>query len=279
MARRGRKPITLDSAKKAAFKENLRQTGGVVTRAAELFGVSSRTAIRLIESDPELRKLVDNLRAKNKPKQTYHGTRSRFKKCTNREIIDAFEECEGVVKRASSVLGVTAKVLHSWIAKDPSLQAALADVRSRNRPPGTGRRKYDPKVIADALRKTKGMVSQAAKMVGCSHTTILQYRHDFPEVEEAVQEARTELVDIAELQLRRKVVHGETRSTLFTLQTLGKDRGFVVGASSNIGDQSYDGETGVMLVPVLGEKVDWERMVAGLGLLMPGQDPEDDDAE
>jgi hypothetical protein len=50
---------------------------------------------------------------------------------------------------------------------------------------------------------------------------------NFPEVAEAVADAREELIDIAELRLRKAVQDGEAWAIALTLKTIGKGRGYV----------------------------------------------------
>src|SRR6185295_2403415 len=87
--------------------------------------------------------------------------------------------------------------------------------------------KYSPAAMAEALTRSKGLVSIAARSLGCSPETIRQYRQRHPLVERAITDARDELVDTAELSLRKRVMEGEGWAVSLVLKTLGRDRGYV----------------------------------------------------
>jgi hypothetical protein len=84
----------------------------------------------------------------------------------------------------------------------------------------------DPERIKKALTKCKGNISQAAKALdvtrGWLHTLINQY----PECLEIVEDARQELVDLAELKMHQFVLEGQPWAVSLTLTHLGKNRGW-----------------------------------------------------
>ena len=80
--------------------------------------------------------------------------------------------------------------------------------------------------MIDALSRTKGMVYLAAKMLGCSHTTIYNYAKRHPTVQRAIDANRGEVVDVAELKLYEAIQAGEHWAVAFALRTIGKNRGY-----------------------------------------------------
>lgn len=87
--------------------------------------------------------------------------------------------------------------------------------------------RYSDKQLAEALKRSKGMVYVAAKSLGCSHNTILK-RLMKSERLRAVKEAEEGLIlDVAESRLGQRVYEGELGAIKFLLATKGKGRGYV----------------------------------------------------
>ena len=83
------------------------------------------------------------------------------------------------------------------------------------------------KQIEHAIRQTAGNLSQAAKALGVSRSTINRRVSLSPALKDVVDDVREELVDIAESALRREVVDGNITAIIFTLKTQGKSRGYI----------------------------------------------------
>lgn len=58
--------------------------------------------------------------------------------------------------------------------------------------------KYEPQHIAQALRDAEGNISEAARQIGASRTTVRKYIHEFPEVKEIYEEVNDTTGDIVE---------------------------------------------------------------------------------
>ena len=86
--------------------------------------------------------------------------------------------------------------------------------------------RYTADQVAEALRAAGGSHADAAERLGCHRTTILDYVRRCPRVRQARDEARAELIDKAESQLRAMVDRGEWLAVRFVLVTLGRDRGY-----------------------------------------------------
>lgn len=88
--------------------------------------------------------------------------------------------------------------------------------------------KYNPAEMVKALEKSAGMISVAARSLGCSRQTIYSYADKYPEVKRAIDEARTVMLDDAEHQLAIAVQRGDPWAIKFALKTLGTHgRGYV----------------------------------------------------
>jgi len=86
---------------------------------------------------------------------------------------------------------------------------------------------YSTDKIIEALRSTNGLVSLAAKRLGCAPQTIYTRRDKVHAVAQVIDDCRSELVDYGELALRKAVVNGEPWAVGLVLKTLGKNRGYV----------------------------------------------------
>ena len=87
--------------------------------------------------------------------------------------------------------------------------------------------RYDKDVMIRLLRENKGLISVVSRKMGCSPRTIDNYAKRYPEVAEALDDARREIVDLAEAKLLKAISDGEPWAIRLVLVTLGKNRGYV----------------------------------------------------
>lgn len=73
------------------------------------------------------------------------------------------------------------------------------------------------KQIEEALKKTAGNLSQAAKALGVDRKTIYNRINANPALAASLADIREELVDIAESALRRNVINGDNSAIFYTL--------------------------------------------------------------
>lgn len=81
--------------------------------------------------------------------------------------------------------------------------------------------------IAEALRKNGGFKTYAAKSLGCTYQTIVNYFNRYPELHKILDEINNRELDISEhmlLKLRKK---GDFKAVKFHLNCKGKARGYV----------------------------------------------------
>lgn len=81
--------------------------------------------------------------------------------------------------------------------------------------------------IKDAIRKTGGIVSDTAKAIGVGRNTLYVWFREYPELKEAVADARDSFVDLAESKLMKAVREEKPYAICFALKCLGKSRGYV----------------------------------------------------
>lgn len=81
--------------------------------------------------------------------------------------------------------------------------------------------------IAQALEQKAGNIAQAAKALGVTRQTLYNRIQKSTQLAQTVVDEREGMVDIAESALRREVINGNITAIIFTLKTLGKERGYV----------------------------------------------------
>ena len=86
--------------------------------------------------------------------------------------------------------------------------------------------RYTAQEMIDALERGYTCVG-AGQVLGCSAETVRNYANKYPTVKAALRAKRCELVDLAEMSLRRAIMAGEAWAVALTLKTLGKDAGYV----------------------------------------------------
>ena len=81
--------------------------------------------------------------------------------------------------------------------------------------------------IAEALRNSAGLKSQAAAKLSVSNAAVSGYMKKWPKLNEVVREAIDSTCDLAEGKLILAIQSGNLKAILFYLKTKGKDRGYV----------------------------------------------------
>lgn len=87
--------------------------------------------------------------------------------------------------------------------------------------------KYTRDEIARGILEAKGLITQAALIVGCTPQTIHNYIARYPDLQDVLNQAREQTIDIAERKLYELVEKGELGAVIFLLKTLGKSRGYI----------------------------------------------------
>ena len=87
--------------------------------------------------------------------------------------------------------------------------------------------KYTTEVMIEAIQISEGNLSEAARRLECSRTTVHNYVNKYVTVRRADDEANESFLDEAESQLRRAVKKGQLPAIMFALKTKGKSRGYV----------------------------------------------------
>jgi hypothetical protein len=87
--------------------------------------------------------------------------------------------------------------------------------------------RYKADEVSKALKDAQGLVSVAARALGCRTQTIYNYMKKYKSVERARFESREQLLDLAEAKLFEQIKDGNMTGIIFALKTVGKHRGYV----------------------------------------------------
>jgi len=83
------------------------------------------------------------------------------------------------------------------------------------------------KALIEALEKSLGVVTTACKNVGVGRTTYYDWYNNDDVFRKNVDELQSVALDMAESQLHKQILDGNTSATIFYLKTKGKKRGYV----------------------------------------------------
>lgn len=102
-------------------------------------------------------------------------------------------------------------------------------------------------LFLDAFDKTAGNVSVCCKQIGISRNCFYEWKKNFPEFREKVEEAEESLIDIVETKLMKNINEGKTAEIIFFLKTKAKHRGYVevqenINHNNNAPEKSDDRE-------------------------------------
>jgi|SRR5262245_22823229 len=87
-------------------------------------------------------------------------------------------------------------------------------------------RRYTPAKVAEAVRSSRGLLTLAARRLGCDRHTVLRYAEHYPTVAAALSDAREQQIDVAEAKLFEAIDGGELAAITFYLRTVGRHRGY-----------------------------------------------------
>jgi len=81
--------------------------------------------------------------------------------------------------------------------------------------------------VADALRKSAGIVSPACEALGIDRGTYYSYERKWPELLAIRAEAKERLLDLSETKLITAIQGGDVNAIKFHLKCHGKQRGWI----------------------------------------------------
>jgi hypothetical protein len=86
---------------------------------------------------------------------------------------------------------------------------------------------YRATQVIKAIQEANGILSGAARLLGCSRTTVHNHINKSPTVKAAYEEANETMIDFAEQQLFKNIKTGKEASIFFFLKCKAKHRGYV----------------------------------------------------
>ena len=89
-----------------------------------------------------------------------------------------------------------------------------------------GKPRFTVRRVAGALRRTAGIKTAAAELLGCDRSTITRYINRYPKLQALEMEIADRTVDLAEDKLLKAIEQGNMTAIIFYLKTKGKHRGY-----------------------------------------------------
>ena len=86
--------------------------------------------------------------------------------------------------------------------------------------------KFTVEQVVTAVRGSGGFVTEIARRLGCSRSTVYRYKANHKEVAEAMFEEKEHLLDTAESALLQQVNSGNITAIIFYLKTQGYHRAY-----------------------------------------------------
>lgn len=86
---------------------------------------------------------------------------------------------------------------------------------------------HSKKALLEALEQSMGVVTTACRALGIDRTAHYRYMANDPEYKAAVEEIENVALDIAESELHKNIIKGDTTAQIFYLKTKGRKRGYI----------------------------------------------------
>lgn len=109
-------------------------------------------------------------------------------------------------------------------AKEKERQEVVTKVETRLKK--IDARSIPVELLSDKLMETNGNIAQTADYFNVRYTDLARLCDRKPSLRNTLVGERERLVDLAEEKLREKVNGGNLRAVMFTLKTVGKNRGY-----------------------------------------------------
>lgn len=91
------------------------------------------------------------------------------------------------------------------------------------------------RAMVEALEKSLGIVTTAAKQVGIVRQTHYNWMKDDADYKQAVEDISDIALDFAESKLHKQIEKEDTTATIFYLKTKGKKRGYIEKQEIDLG--------------------------------------------
>lgn len=144
-------------------------------------------------------------------------------KYTVSDMAAAIKRAGASPARIAAEVGCTRGTVYAYLRKYPELRALYERLRGE---PISDQAQYGREAFIKAIKDSRGIKSAVAARLGCSRSTVDNALERWPELRQMLDYERDSIIDLAEVKLLQAVNEGEMRAILFTLETLGKERGW-----------------------------------------------------
>lgn len=97
-----------------------------------------------------------------------------------------------------------------------------------------GQFKFTKAQLIESLEKNHGLITATARDLGVIPQTVRMHIEKDPEIREAWEQAREDLIDLAEDALIKKVKKGDLGAIIFVLKCHGRQRGWIERNTNDI---------------------------------------------
>ena len=113
--------------------------------------------------------------------------------------------------------------------------------------------------IGTALKKSAGIQTRAARVLGVSQSAISQRVSNSEYLQNIYSEIREGLLDVAEDELIKKLREGHMTAIIFYLKCIGKSRGYTEKQEMEVSQKQA---SGVLVVPGVADSVEeWQDSI------------------
>lgn len=105
------------------------------------------------------------------------------------------------------------------------------------------------KAMIEALVKSLGVVTTAAKLAGIDRTTHYNWLREDEDYKSQVESIEDIAIDFAESKLHSQIEKGDTTATIFYLKTKGKRRGYIEKQEFGLTDKNGDDVVQIIQIP------------------------------
>ena len=112
------------------------------------------------------------------------------------------------------------------------------------------------KAMIDALVKSLGVVTTAAKIAGIDRSTHYEWLKTDDEYKTQVVSIEDIAIDFAESKLHNQIEKGDTTATIFYLKTKGKKRGYIEKQEYGMTDRNGDDVIQIIQLPYNGRDLE-----------------------
>jgi hypothetical protein len=88
------------------------------------------------------------------------------------------------------------------------------------------KKRFSKASVKRAIEGSRGNLTTVADTLNCTRQTVHNYLQRYPDLRDSLEQERESLVDLAENKLAKLIDDGVLGAVLFTLETMGKNRGW-----------------------------------------------------